>query len=85
MVVVVVAVAVAVVYCGEYVLYHCRYIILLGCLSILLLKGFFLFCTFIFYFFKNNPTRLCLSIDKIKGQFDKNTILIHNKTLPNKK
>lgn len=79
-----VVVVVAIVYCSEYVLYRGGYIILLGCLSILLFKGIFLFCIFVFLF-KNSPTHLCLSIDKIKRQFDKNTILTHNKTLPNKK
>ena len=37
-------------------------------LSILLFKGFFLF-EFLIFWFKNTPTPLYLSKDKIKGQY----------------
>ena len=49
MVMVVVAMVVAVVYWSEYVLYCDGYIILLGCLSILLFNKFFPFYIFIFF------------------------------------
>ena len=37
-----------------------------------------------FFLFKNAPTLLCLSKNKIKGQFGKNTVLTPIKTLPKK-
>ena len=37
-----------------------------------------------FFWFKNAPTPLYLSRDKIKGQFGKNTTLIFTKTWPKK-
>ena len=37
-----------------------------------------------FIWFKNAPTPLCLSRDKTKGQFGKNTILTPTKKLPKK-
>ena len=37
-----------------------------------------------FFLFKNAPTPLCLSRDKIKGQFRKNTVLTPIKTWPKK-
>ena len=37
-----------------------------------------------FFFFLNAFTSLCLSKDKTKGQFGKNTTLIPTKTLPKK-
>ena len=49
MVMVVVAMVVAVVYWSEYVLNCGGYIILLGCLSILLFNKFFPLCIFIFF------------------------------------
>ena len=52
-------------------------------ISILLFKGFLLF-GFLIFQFKNAPPLLCLSKDKIKGQFGKNTTLILTKTLPKK-
>ena len=51
--------------------------------SILLFKGFLLFGFHIFQF-KNAPTPLCLSRDKIKGHSGKNTTLTPTKTLPKK-
>ena len=54
-------------------------------LSILLFKGLPLFEFLIFFFgFKNAHTLLCLSRNKTKGQFVKNTILTPTKTLPKK-
>ena len=37
-----------------------------------------------FFWLKNVPTLLCLSRDKTKGQFGKNTTLTPTKTLPKK-
>ena len=37
-----------------------------------------------FFLFKNAPTPLCLSRDKTKGQFRKNTVLTPTKTWPKK-
>ena len=37
-----------------------------------------------FFLFKNSPTPICLSRDKTKGQFYKNTTLTFIKTLPKK-
>ena len=37
-----------------------------------------------FFLFKNTPTPLCLSRDKTKGQFRKNTVLTPTKTWPKK-
>ena len=37
-----------------------------------------------FFQFKNTPTSLCLSKDKTKGQFNKNTTLTPTKTCPKK-
>ena len=51
--------------------------------SILLFKGFSLF-GFLIFQFKNIPIPLCLSRDKIKGQFGKNTTLISTTILPKK-
>ena len=51
--------------------------------SILLFKGFLLLGFHIFQF-KNAPTPLCLSRDKIKGHSGKNTTLTLTKTLPKK-
>ena len=54
-------------------------------LSILLFKRFLLFGILIFFFlFKNAPIPLYLSGEKTKGQYGKNTILTHPKTLPKK-
>ena len=52
-------------------------------LSILLFKGLSLF-GLLNFLFKNNPTLLCLSRDKTKGQFDKNTTLTFTKMLHKK-
>ena len=52
-------------------------------ITILLFKGLPLFELFIFQF-KKAPTLLCLSRDKIKGQFGKNVTLTPTKTLPKK-
>ena len=49
--------------------------------SILLFKGFPLF-GFLISQFKNTPTPLCLSRDKIKGQSGKNVTVTPTKTLP---
>ena len=51
---------------------------------ILLFKGLSLFGILIFFLFKNIPTPLCFSNDKIKRQFGKNTTLASTKTLPKK-
>ena len=53
-------------------------------LSVLLFKRFLLFRIFIFYFFKNISTFLCLSRNKTKRQSDKNTTLTPTKSLPKK-
>ena len=52
-------------------------------MSILLFKGLYLF-GFLIFKFKNAPTLLCLSRDKIKGQFSKNSTLTPTKILPKK-
>ena len=52
-------------------------------LSILLFKGLSLI-GFLIFQFKNTPTLLCLSSDKTKGQYGKNTTLTPTKTLPKK-
>ena len=52
-------------------------------ITILLFKGLPLFEFFIFQF-KKALTFLCLSRDKIKGQFGKNVTLTPTKTLPKK-
>ena len=49
-------------------------------LSILLFKGFLLF-GFLIFQFKNAPTPLCLSRNKIKGHSSKNAIVTPTKTL----
>ena len=54
-----------------------------GYFSILLFKGFSLF-GFLIFQFKNAPTPLCLSRDKIKGHAGKNVTLTPTKTLPKK-
>ena len=51
--------------------------------SILLFKGLPLF-GFLIFQFKNTPTPLCLSRDKIKGHSGKNAIVTPTKTLPKK-
>ena len=60
--------------------------ILLQKVFILLFKGqgFPLFGILIFFFFKNASTSLCLSTDKTKKQFSKNTTLTLTKILPKK-
>ena len=52
-------------------------------LSILLFKGLPLF-GFLIFQFKNAPTPLCLSKNKIKGHFGKNATVTPTKTLPKK-
>ena len=58
-----------------------RYIVRLRKLSILLFKGLPPVWDPHFFWFKNASTPLCLSRDKIKRQFGKNTILTSTKTL----
>ena len=52
-------------------------------LSILLFKGLPLF-GILFFLFRNAQTLLCLSRDKTKGQYSKNTTLTPTKILPKK-
>ena len=52
-------------------------------IPILLFKGLLMF-GFLIFIFKNTPILLCLSRDKTKGQFGKNTTLTPTKTLPKK-
>ena len=52
--------------------------------SILLFKGLPLLRILIFFLFKNIPTFICLSKDKIKKQSGKNTTLTSTKILPKK-
>ena len=61
-----------------------KFYIILMYLSILLFKRFLLFGILFFFLFKNTPIPLYLSGEKTKGQYDKNTILTHPKTLPKK-
>ena len=48
------------------------------------LRGFLCLDFFFFFGFKNAHTLLCLSRNKTKGQFGKNTTLTPTKTLPKK-
>ena len=55
-----------------------------SCFLYYYLRGFFCLRFSFFFLFKNAPTHLCLSKDKIKGQFGKNTTLTPTKTLSKK-